>query len=85
WYRTDASHDSPATDWKWAKKENGDYYTINGYWWSSVSFKNMFYSDAPQSEIKQRCEQTLDIQHDAADITYFAADNRFSYNHSIWT
>ncbi|CAH7040161.1 Thermolabile hemolysin [Vibrio chagasii] len=85
WYRTDASHDSAATDWKWAKKENGDYYTINGYWWSSVSFKNMFYSDTPQSEIKQRCEQTLDIQHDAADITYFAADNRFSYNHSIWT
>ncbi len=85
WYRTDASHDSPATDWKWAKKENGDYYTINGYWWSSVSFKNMFYSDAPQSDIKQRCEQTLGIQHDAADITYFAADNRFSYNHSIWT
>ena len=85
WYRTDASHDSAATDWKWAKKENGDYYTINGYWWSSVSFKNMFYSDAPQSEIKQRCEETLDIQHDAADITYFAANNRFSYNHSIWT
>ncbi|MCT4349656.1 MULTISPECIES: SGNH/GDSL hydrolase family protein [Vibrio] len=85
WYRTDASHDSAATDWKWAKKENGDDYTINGYWWSSVSFKNMFYSDTPQSEIKQRCEQTLGIQHDAADITYFAADNRFSYNHSIWT
>ncbi|XNG99211.1 SGNH/GDSL hydrolase family protein [Vibrio cyclitrophicus] len=85
WYRTDASHDSPATDWQWAKKENGDYYTINGYWWSSVSFKNMFYSDAPQSEIKQRCEQTLDLQHDVGDITYFAADNRFSYNHSIWT
>ncbi|UOE82970.1 SGNH/GDSL hydrolase family protein [Vibrio splendidus] len=85
WYRTDASHDSAATDWKWAKKENGDDYTINGYWWSSVSFKNMFYSDTPQSEIKHRCEQTLGIQHDAADITYFAADNRFSYNHSIWT
>ncbi|PTP34816.1 thermolabile hemolysin [Vibrio splendidus] len=85
WYRTDASHDSAATDWRWAKKENGDDYTINGYWWSSVSFKNMFYSDTPQSEIKQRCEQTLGIQHDAADITYFAADNRFSYNHSIWT
>lgn len=85
WYRTDASHDSAATDWKWAKKENGDYYTINGYWWSSVSFKNMFYSDTPQSEIKQRCEETLDIQHDVADITYFAANNRFSYNHSIWT
>ncbi len=39
----------------------------------------------PQSEIKERCEQTLDIQHGAADITYFTADNRFSYNHSIWT
>lgn len=85
WYRTDVSHDSPATDWEWALKDNGDYYTIDGYWWSSVSFKNMFYSDTPQAEIKQRCEQTLDVQHDAADITYFAADNRFSYNHSIWT
>ncbi|WP_394246299.1 SGNH/GDSL hydrolase family protein [Vibrio profundi] len=85
WYRTDVSHDSPATDWEWALKDNGDYYTVDGYWWSSVSFKNMFYSDTPQAEIKQRCEQTLDVQHDAADITYFAADNRFSYNHSIWT
>lgn len=85
WYRTDVSHDSPATDWEWALKDNGDYYTVDGYWWSSVSFKNMFYSDTPQAEINQRCEQTLDVQHDAADITYFAADNRFSYNHSIWT
>jgi len=85
WYRTDVSHDSPATDWEWALKDNGDYYTIDGYWWSSVSFKNMFYSNTPQSEIKQRCEQTLDVQHETADITYFAADNRFSYNHSIWT
>lgn len=85
WYRTDASHDSPATDWEWARKENGDYYTIDGYWWSSISFKNMFYSETPQQEIKQRCVETLDVQHDKADITYFAADNRFSYNHSIWT
>ena len=85
WYRTDATHDSPGTDWEWAEDKNGDYYTVDGYWWSSVSFKNMFFSDTPQSEIKQRCEETLDLQHDTADITYFAADNRFSYNHSIWT
>lgn len=85
WYRTDISNDSVATDWKWARNEDGNYYTIDGYWWSPSSYKNMFFSGTPQSEIEQRCEETLDIQHDAADITYFAADSRFSYNHSIWT
>lgn len=85
WYRPAASNDDPATDWEWALDDNGDYYTIDGYWWSSVRFKNMFYTDTPQQEIKQRCENTLDVSHDTADITYFAADNRLSYNHSIWT
>uniref|UniRef100_UPI00024834A4 SGNH/GDSL hydrolase family protein n=1 Tax=Vibrio ordalii TaxID=28174 RepID=UPI00024834A4 len=42
-------------------------------------------TDTSQHEIKQRCEETLGVSHDSADITYFAADNRFSYNHSIWT
>lgn len=85
WYRPDASHDDSATDWEWALDSNGDYYTLDGYWWSSVSFKNMFYTDVEQSTIMQRCKETLGVSHDTADITFFAADNRFSYNHSIWT
>lgn len=85
WYRTGASHNDSATDWEWALDKDGDYYKVDGYWWSSISYKNMFYTDVPQAEIKERCEQTLDVSHDTADITFFAADNRLSYNHTFWT
>ncbi|KOO15794.1 thermolabile hemolysin [Vibrio xuii] len=85
WYRTSYSLDEPATDWEWAENPDGSYFTIDGYWWSAVSFKNMFYTDTPQSVIQQRCEQTLDLANENADITFFAADNRFSYNHTIWS
>ncbi|WCP68768.1 SGNH/GDSL hydrolase family protein [Vibrio tubiashii] len=85
WYRPAQTHDDPATTWEWALNENGDYLKVHGYWWSSVSFKNMFYTNTPQSEIKQRCQETLNVNHDTADMLYYASDNRFSYNHSIWT
>lgn len=85
WYRPAQTHDDSATSWKWALDEHGDYLTIEGYWWSSVSFKNMFYTNTSQQEIMQRCQATLDVDHDTADILYYAGDNRFSYNHSIWT
>jgi len=85
WYRPAQTHDDPATSWEWALDENGDYLKVRGYWWSSVSFKNMFYTNTPQSEIKQRCQETLNVTHDTADMLYYASDNRFSYNHSIWT
>ncbi|EJU9787383.1 SGNH/GDSL hydrolase family protein [Vibrio vulnificus] len=85
WYRTGNSHDESATDWEWAENPDGSYFTIDGYWWSSVRLKNMFYTNTSQNVIKQRCEETLGVTHDAADITYFAADNRWSYNHTIWT
>ncbi|WP_100753849.1 SGNH/GDSL hydrolase family protein [Vibrio salilacus] len=85
WYRPAQTHDDPATSWEWALDKNGDYYTIEGYWWSSVSLKNMFYTTTSQQTIKQRCEETLDVDHDTADILYYAADHRLSYNHSIWT
>jgi len=84
WYRPHYNHDDPATDWKWALNENGSYYTISGYWYSSTSFMNMFYTTSPQKQIMERCAETLDVTHDTADITYFAADNKYSYNHSIW-
>ncbi|MGC3833937.1 SGNH/GDSL hydrolase family protein [Moritella viscosa] len=85
WYRTSNSHDDAATDWEWAVNADGDYLKIDGYWWSSTSFKNMFYTNTPQNVIKKSCADTLGVDHDNADITYFAANNRFSYNHSIWT
>ncbi|MCW8334751.1 SGNH/GDSL hydrolase family protein [Vibrio paucivorans] len=85
WYRTSYSTDDPATDWEWAENSDGSYFTIDGYWWSAVSFKNMFYTNTSQSEIRKRCEETLDLANDNADITYFAADNRWSYNHTIWS
>ncbi|WP_159736917.1 SGNH/GDSL hydrolase family protein [Vibrio atypicus] len=85
WYRPDHTHDDPATTWEWAENSDGSYFTIDGYWWSSVSFKNMFYTSTPQAEIESRCKETLDLSHDTADMLYFAADNRLSYNHSIWT
>ncbi|WP_019614625.1 SGNH/GDSL hydrolase family protein [Psychromonas ossibalaenae] len=85
WYRPHYNHNDPATDWEWALNDDGSYYKLPGYWYSSVSFKNMFYTDRSQDEIKTRCDKTLDVNHEAADITYFASDNRFSYNHSIWT
>lgn len=85
WYRTSYSKDDVATDWEWAKNEDGSYFTIDGYWWSAVSFKNMFYTNTTQNVIRQRCESTLDLANENADITFFAADNRFSYNHTIWS
>ncbi|CAK4075725.1 SGNH/GDSL hydrolase family protein [Vibrio sp. 16] len=85
WYRPAQTHDDPASTWEWALNEDGSYYTIDGYWWSSVSFKNMFYTATPQNEIAQRCKETLAVDHDTADMLYYASDNRFSYNHSIWT
>ena len=85
WYRTSYSHDDPATDWEWAENPDGSYFTINGYWRNKRAFKNMFYTDTAQSVIKERCQQTLELANENADITFFAADNRWSYNHSIWT
>jgi len=85
WYRPSGNHDNASTSWEWALKDNGSYYSIKGYWYSSTSWKNMFYTDTDQSEIRERCEATLNADYDGADITYFAADTRLSYNHTIWT
>ncbi|MDP4493635.1 SGNH/GDSL hydrolase family protein [Vibrio sp. AH4] len=85
WYRPAATHDDPYTTWEWAKNKNGSDYTINGYWWSSISHKNMFYTDVQPDTIKQRCYETLGVTHETADVTYFAADTRLSYNHTIWS
>lgn len=85
WYRPHFTHDDAATDWEWARNSDGSYYTVPGYWYSSISFKNMFFTDVAQDDIKSKCDSTLGVDHATADMTYFASDNRFSYNHSIWT
>ena len=65
--------------------EYGRYYEIQGYWRSSISVKNMFYTSTAQTDIEQRCKETLGVTHDAADLMYYASDSQVSYNHSIWT
>ncbi|PSV16012.1 thermolabile hemolysin [Photobacterium kishitanii] len=85
WYRTSVSHDEPATDWIWAKNTDGSYYKLPGYWWSSISFKNMFYTDVANKDIKQRCEASIDTNNKNADITFYASDIKSSYSHTIWS
>ncbi|WP_039871919.1 MULTISPECIES: SGNH/GDSL hydrolase family protein [Photobacterium] len=85
WYRPAQNHDDPATAWEWARDEKGGYFTIDGYWWSAGRLKNMFYTNISQSEIKHRCKETLGVNHDTADFLFYASDNRYSYNHDIWT
>ncbi len=85
WYRTSHSTDEVATDWEWALDAQGEYLKVPGYWWSKVSFKNMFYTDMAQQEIVQACQNTLQVDHANADMMVYAADNSMSYNHTIWT
>lgn len=85
WYRPADSHDDVATDWEWGLNDDGSYYKVKGYWYSSLSWKNMFYTQTSQDTLRERCEKTLDTDYIAADITFFAADTRFSYNQTIWT
>ncbi|MDA0147502.1 SGNH/GDSL hydrolase family protein [Vibrio sp. LaRot3] len=85
WYRPAHTRNDAATSWEWATNPDGSYYTLDGYWWSSISHKNMFYTDTPNSEIKQACMDTLQVDHDTADVLYYAADRHYSYNHEIWT
>ena len=85
WYRTSVSHDEPATDWVWAKNSDNSYYKLPGYWWSSISFKNMFYTDVSNKAIAQRCATSIDTNNENADITFYASDIKASYSHTIWT
>lgn len=85
WYRTSVSHDEPTTDWVWAKNSDNSYYELPGYWWSSISFKNMFYTDVPNKAIAQRCATSIDTDNKNADIIFYASDIKASYSHTIWS
>lgn len=85
WFRPSNNHDESDTDWKWARDDKGKKYKLSGYWFSSTALKNMFYTDTPHAAIMERCENTLNVDAKSADVTFFAADNRLSFNHTIWT
>ncbi|WP_341661481.1 SGNH/GDSL hydrolase family protein [Vibrio sp.] len=88
WYRASDSLEKPKTKWKWALDDKGKYFRLEGYWWSSYSPKNMFYTNTTQEEIREVCENTLEDKvrgYEHADIRFYASDHRGSYNHTIWT
>ncbi|WP_434631957.1 SGNH/GDSL hydrolase family protein [Chromobacterium sp. CV08] len=89
YYRTGGANTQPSTDYVWAlDPSSGDYYRLNGHWWSSGVFewKNMFYSDVSQDTLRAACQSTLTakgIQQQPAMV--FAADNAMSYNYTVWS
>lgn len=85
WYRISNNHEKPLTNYQWARNNDGDYYHLPGYWWSSFSGKNMFYTDVPQQEILTKCEESLGLSKSEHDIRFFAADTKASYNQEIWS
>lgn len=87
WYRLDQTHNNPATEHRWAKQKDSDeYYSIQGAWRHKLSGKNMFYTETSQDEIMQRCVDTLGVSsNEVADITFFAANEKLSFNQTIWT
>ncbi|AUI85418.1 thermolabile hemolysin [Vibrio azureus] len=85
WYRLDHSTEYVSTDWEWAMNPDGSYFTIEGYWRSNIALKNMFYTETSQALIAQRCEDTLDLANENANISFFASKPYWSYNYTIWT
>lgn len=89
YYRLDAASTKPQTSYVWATDpSSGDYYRVNGYWWSGsvVALKNMFYSDVSQDALRSVCQQTLAKQGINKPLALVAAANNFmSYNHTIWS
>lgn len=88
YYRVgDAAH--PATDYVWGlDPSSGDYYRLNGRWWSSAAtdWQNMFYSDASQSALNAVCQSTLrkkGVNQPPAMV--FAANNALSFNYAVWS
>ncbi|XLM20985.1 thermolabile hemolysin, partial [Chromobacterium piscinae] len=79
----------PQTDYVWATDpSSGDYYRVNGYWWSGsiVALKNMFYSEVSQDALRAACQNTLAKQGINRPLALVAAaNNAMSYNHTIWT
>ncbi|MBP4045020.1 Phospholipase/lecithinase/hemolysin [Chromobacterium violaceum] len=88
-YRAGGANTQPGTDYEWAlDPSSGDYYRLNGNWWSSSIFdwKNMFYSDVTQDTLRSVCQQTLAKKgRPSQPAMVFAADNAMSFNYTVWT
>ncbi|UTH76038.1 SGNH/GDSL hydrolase family protein [Chromobacterium sp. IIBBL 290-4] len=89
YYRLNPAANQPQTSYVWATDpSSGDYYRVNGYWWSGslVALKNMFYSDVSQDTLRSVCQSTLAKQGINRPLALTAAaNNALSYNHTIWT
>ncbi|WP_241499247.1 SGNH/GDSL hydrolase family protein [Chromobacterium sphagni] len=89
YYRTGSGNTQPTTDYVWGlNPSSGDYYRLNGHWWSSsiLDWKNMFYSDATQDALRSICQGTLAKKGiNQAPAMVFAADNAMSFNYTVWT
>ncbi|MEN3030355.1 SGNH/GDSL hydrolase family protein [Chromobacterium amazonense] len=89
YYRLSPASNQPQTRYVWATDpSSGDYYRVNGYWWSGsiVALKNMFYSEVSQDALRAACQNTLAKQGINRPLALVAAaNNAMSYNHTIWT
>ena len=77
---------NPSTNYLWARNPNNSYYKLNGYWYSAVSWGNMFYTDTNLQAIKDICDATIKQKFGNTKFSFYqvAADNQFSFNHTIW-
>ncbi|WP_426162349.1 SGNH/GDSL hydrolase family protein [Pseudoduganella sp. R-34] len=87
-FRVDDDARRPATSYAWAREADGEYYRVEGYWWSAspLQWRNMFYSDATQEALAETCRSTL--EHAGIDrplAMFAAANNALSFNHTIWS
>ncbi|WP_080446691.1 SGNH/GDSL hydrolase family protein [Burkholderia ubonensis] len=75
--------------YEWALNSDGSYYRLNGYWGRRISSNGvnvfMYYTDTSQREIGNACERTISSKTVGKLFAKsFAANNRWSYNYSVW-
>lgn len=84
----DTSLTNVANDYIWATNSDGSYYKISGYWNTDgiTAWANMFFTSVTLSEIQQTCDRTLSEIFNKSIQSFYqvAADNNFSFNHTIW-
>ena len=77
----------PSTKYIFAKQQN-DYYRLPGYWYVSSGWQNMFYTSISLAEIKRVCDETINanpLLKGRKSTSQFAANNKGSFNHTIWS
>ncbi|BDU19661.1 SGNH/GDSL hydrolase family protein [Dyella sp. GSA-30] len=87
-YRSDSRPNSTQVKYEWATNARGQWYRVNGYWYSGslLEWRNMFYTTTEQAELRQACADSLKrkgIRTELVDIS--GADTASSFNHTLWT